>query len=119
MVTLTQVTASNKRISVTFSNLLIAVFIGGSSGIGEYTVKTLVKYAPNSRVYIVGRSQEAADRIIQECKVIDSRAHCEFIKADISLIKVVDEVCRQIKSKETKINLLFQSQGSTGFLKSI
>ncbi len=119
MVALDQVIGSNKRIKSTFPNGLIAVFVGGSSGIGEYTVKKLVKYAPNPRIYIVGRSQQAAHRIIQECKDINSGAYVEFIKADISLIQVVDNVCQQIKRKETSINLLFESQGSTGFSESM
>ena len=34
-----------------------------------------------------------------------------FVKADVSLIRVVDEVCDMIKAKEKAINILFLSAG--------
>ena len=34
-----------------------------------------------------------------------------FIKADVSLIHVVDDVCKEIKAKESSINILFLSAG--------
>lgn len=119
MVALSTVTASNERIASTFPPGLVAVFVGGTSGVGEYTVKTFAKYTVKPKVYIIGRSQEAADRIVNECKELNPGGAFEFIKADISLLKNVDDVCRQISSKETKINILFESQGSMGFAKSM
>ncbi|KAI0382114.1 putative short-chain dehydrogenases/reductase [Hypomontagnella monticulosa] len=118
MVSLAQATASNERIASTFPAGLVAVFVGGTSGVGEYTVKKFAKYVLKPKVYIVGRSQEAADRIIAECKETNPEGTFEFIKADVSLLKSVDDVCRQIKRKETAINLLFESQGSMGFAKT-
>jgi NAD(P)-dependent dehydrogenase (short-subunit alcohol dehydrogenase family) len=43
---------------------------------------------------------------------INADGQCEFIKADASLLGVVDEVCQSIREKETKIDILFQSQGT-------
>lgn len=119
MVALSDVTASNERIATTFPDGLVAVFVGGTSGVGEYTVKAFAKCTPNPRAYIVGRSHEAADRIIEECKQLSPSGKFEFIKADVSLLKNVDDVCRQIKEKETGINILFESQGTMAFKKSI
>ncbi|KAI0172594.1 putative short-chain dehydrogenases/reductase [Hypoxylon sp. FL1284] len=115
MVALSHVTESNQRVAATFPSGLVAVFVGGTSGVGEYTIQALAKHASNPRVYIVGRSQEAADRIVAECKQLNKGGIFEFIKADVSLLKNVDDVCRQIRSKETYINILFESQGSMGF----
>ncbi len=112
MVVLSDVTKSNEAIASTFPQGLVAVFVGGTSGIGEYTLKALAAHSTNSRVYLVGRAQDAADRIIKECQELSPSSHFEFIKADISLLNVVDEVCDRIKSKETAINILFQSQGT-------
>ncbi|KAF2793239.1 putative short-chain dehydrogenases/reductase [Melanomma pulvis-pyrius CBS 109.77] len=117
MVTLPQAIASNKRISTTLPDGLVAVFVGGTSGVGEYTVKAFAKYAPNPRVYIVGRSQEAADRIIKECQQLDGGGKFEFIMADVSLLKSVDQVCSHIKIKETAINILFETQGNMAYNK--
>lgn len=119
MVSLPQVIASNERIASTFPPGLVAVFVGGTSGVGEYTLKAFAKYALKPRVYLVGRSQEAADRSINECKHLNPEGHFEFLKSDISLLKNVDETCRRIKSKETAINILLVSQGSMGFKSSM
>lgn len=107
--------ASNERIASTFPEGLVAVFVGGTSGVGEYTLKAFTRYTPNPRVYLVGRSQEAADRIIAECQGLNPKGYFEFIRTDIGALKNVDDVCRQLKAKESAINLLFQSQGSMGF----
>jgi NADP-dependent 3-hydroxy acid dehydrogenase YdfG len=118
MVTLPEAIASNERIGSALPPGLVAVFVGGTSGVGEYTLKAFVKYALIPRVYLVGRSQESADRIIRECTQLNSGGKFEFIKADISLLKNVDDVCNQLKSKETKINILFETQGTMAFDKS-
>ncbi|KAL1612142.1 hypothetical protein SLS60_000365 [Paraconiothyrium brasiliense] len=119
MVTLTEIVASNKRIASSFPDGLVGVFIGGTSGVGEYTVKAFAKHVTKPRAYIVGRSKEAADRIIDECQRINSEGRYDFIAADVSLLQNIDDVCRQIRSKETAIDILFQSQGSMGFTKGI
>ncbi|CAJ2511943.1 Uu.00g075680.m01.CDS01 [Anthostomella pinea] len=113
--TVSQATASNERIAAALPEGLVAVFVGGTSGVGEYTVKAFAKYAPSPRVYIIGRSQEAADPIIQECQQLNSGGQFEFIQADVSLLNTIDDVCRQIRSRETAINIPFQSQGTMGF----
>jgi short-subunit dehydrogenase len=118
MVALLEVIKSNERIAKTFPDGLVAVFIGATNGVGEYTVKAFARYTASPRVYIVGRAQEAADRIIAECQQLNSGGKFEFIQADISLLKNIDAVCRKIKNKETAINILFQSQGNMAFNKS-
>lgn len=85
---------------------------------GEYTLKALSKYVPKSRFYIIGRSKESADRIIKECTEQSHECCFDFIEADISQLKHVDSVSRQIMAKEDSINLLFQTQGTMAFKKS-
>lgn len=86
--------------------------MGGTSGIGEATLKAFVKYAFAPRVYIIGRSQDAADRIIEECKKLNGQSSLIFHQADVTELLVVNRVCDWIKSKEPCINLLVQSQGN-------
>lgn len=111
MVSLTTVQTSNSLISTHLPHRLIALFVGGTSGIGEITLKKFAKEVPQPRVYLVGRSQIAADRIIAECKTINPSGEYIFIKADVSLIRVVNEVCASIQEKENRLNLLFLSAG--------
>jgi len=108
MVPLASITESNSRLS-TLPPGLVAIFIGATAGIGEITLKKFVQYARQPRAYIVGRSQSAADRIIASCKELNREGSFFFLKADVSLIRSVDEVCAVIKSREKAINILFLS----------
>lgn len=111
MVTLSQVQSSNSLISSTLPPHLVAVFVGATSGIGEATLKEFAKRSRRPRAYFVGRSQDAGDRIVAECKALNAEGEYIFVKADVSLIRVVDEVCEEIKAKEKTINILFLSAG--------
>lgn len=111
MVTLFGAETSNADIATSLPTGMVAIFVGGTSGIGEYTLKKFVRYAKNPRIYLVGRSQDAADRIIPECIKINPHGQYIFIRSDVSLLKNVHRVCEQILSKELSINLLFQTQG--------
>ncbi|OBT81263.1 hypothetical protein VE02_10153 [Pseudogymnoascus sp. 03VT05] len=91
---------------------LVALFVGATSGIGEHTAKAFVKNALSPRVYIVGRSESAAERIIKECKDLNKDGKVEFLKADVSELGEVDRVCAEITKKESHINLIVQSQGN-------
>lgn len=111
MVNLEEVKLSNARIASELPSGLVAVFVGATSGIGEATLKQFAKSVPKCRVYFIGRSQDAGDRIAAECKELNLDSEFIFLKGDLSLIKTVDELCLQIKSRESAVNLLFNSAG--------
>ena len=111
MISLSDVKSSNSLISSTLPPGLVAVFVGATSGIGEITLKTFAEYSRQPRAYFIGRSQDAADRIVAECKALNPAGEYIFMKADVSLIRVVDEVCKEISIKEKVVNMLFLSVG--------
>lgn len=112
MVSLSSVLSSNARVASSTSPFgLVAVFVGATSGIGEITLKKFAQHTVKPRVYFVGRSQEAADRIKKDLCSLNQGGEYNFIKADVSLIRVVDKVCQEIKAKEKTLNLLFLSAG--------
>ncbi len=111
MVSLQTILTSNAQIASTLPPGLVAIFIGGTSGIGEATIKKFAQYTTQPRAYIIGRSEAAAERIIAACRTINPGGAYEFIKADVSLIKIVDEVCEEIQKREKVINVLFLSCG--------
>jgi short-subunit dehydrogenase len=115
VVPLPSVQSSNSHVATTFPNGLVAVFVGATAGIGEYSLIEFAKNCPKSRIYFVGRSEASGVRVKAECDKLNPQGSCTFIKTDVSLIKNVDEVCREIKSKERSINLLFQTQGTLDF----
>ncbi|KAK0717838.1 hypothetical protein B0T26DRAFT_776835 [Lasiosphaeria miniovina] len=53
--------SSNARIGSDLSAGLVAVFVGGGTGvIGETTMKSFAKHAVSPRIYLIGWSKEAA-----------------------------------------------------------
>lgn len=112
MVTLSATETSNSRISSDLPAGLVAVFVGATSGIGEYALKEFARQAKSPKIYFVGRSEDAANRIIAESKDLNPTGQYTFIRSDVSLLKNVDAVCQQILAKENSINLLFQTQGT-------
>ncbi|CZT13236.1 uncharacterized protein RCO7_05279 [Rhynchosporium graminicola] len=83
MVNLSTILASNQQISSALPAGLVAIFIGGTSGIGEITVNKFARYTLRPRAYIIGRSQSAAERIISECRILNPEGEYTFIAADI------------------------------------
>ncbi|KOS46329.1 hypothetical protein ACN38_g2695 [Penicillium nordicum] len=112
MVSLPDVQSSNAQIANTLPAGLVAVFVGATNGIGEAALKEFARSARSPRAYFIGRSQEAAARITAECRQLNPEGEFTFIKADVSLIRNVDAVCREIQSKEISINILFLSCGT-------
>lgn len=90
---------------------LVAVFVGGTSGISLSTALALARHSPSPKIYLVGRSQSAADDAIASVKTINPSAQTTFLQADISLLKNVDSVCADIAAREKKLNLLFMTPG--------
>lgn len=117
MVALEEVQASNAKIAETYAEGLVAVFAGATAGIGETSLREFVRHAVKPRIYIIGRSKEACERLDADLKSINSTGEYIFIRSDASLLRNVDEICKDIRSKESAINVLFMSQGSLNLKK--
>ncbi|KAG5764406.1 hypothetical protein H9Q72_007494 [Fusarium xylarioides] len=107
MVSLSQVQQTNASAASKLPAVLVDVFAGATAGIGETALKAFVKHTTRPKIYYIGRSQEAGDRLQNELKELNSEGEYIFIKKDMSLLKNVDEVCQDIKSKEAVLNVLF------------
>ena len=102
---------------------LVAVFFGGTSGIGELTLRALAKTSAahngkGFRAYIVGRKPESAAAIAADCKKDFAAAEVEFVKVDdLALIRNVDKACAEIirrekaHGKDARIDYLMLSPG--------
>ncbi|KAN0071814.1 hypothetical protein V8E54_010410 [Elaphomyces granulatus] len=110
MVSLQTIRANNASLK-TLGPELVAVFVGGTSGIGETAAREFVRHTLAPRVYLIGRSEAQASRIISELSKLNPDGKVGFIKSDISLLRGVDKACDEIKSKESRVNLLFMSAG--------
>ncbi|KAI4741393.1 hypothetical protein E4T50_08181 [Aureobasidium sp. EXF-12298] len=109
MVSLDTIRASN--IEAGDLEELVAVFVGGTHGVAESTIKELFLRTTKPRAYIIGRSQDKADNLCKELEDLNPGSQAIFIKKDISILKNVDEVCEELQQREKKINILFLSAG--------
>lgn len=110
MIPLADVRASNAALKSLPAGL-VAVFVGGTSGIGLFTARELVRNTVSPHIYLIGRNQTEATKIIEELKGINASSQVDFIQKDVSLLKNVDEACKEIAAKEKQVNLLFMTCG--------
>jgi NAD(P)-dependent dehydrogenase (short-subunit alcohol dehydrogenase family) len=98
--------------SNTGGSLPVAVFIGGTSGIGEAMVRAFAQYTNgNASIAIIGRNKEAGERILSELPKPDGVGASEriFIQCDVSLMRNVSSAAQQLTSSFTKINYIIIS----------
>jgi NAD(P)-dependent dehydrogenase (short-subunit alcohol dehydrogenase family) len=130
MVNLDTVHAINRDLVQT--QPLVAVFTGGTGGIGSLTLKAFARTAAKHnacglRVYIIGRNASAAEKLMVECRSIYPEGQYHFIKVDdLSLIGDVDKACKELIEAEernaaavkqtARIDYLMLSHGGPIFL---
>ncbi|KAK0851328.1 hypothetical protein LTR02_003270 [Friedmanniomyces endolithicus] len=127
MVQLSAVESAN--LALAQSRPLVAVFVGATSGIGEYTLLALArahgKTGKGLRVYLVGRSAASAKSIIAECQRLCPSGDFRFVQVDtLNLLQGTDECCKHITKMETaepfgggeaRIDILCMTQGFVRF----
>jgi NAD(P)-dependent dehydrogenase (short-subunit alcohol dehydrogenase family) len=116
MVSLKEVRASNALINDATAPR-VAVFAGGTAGVGQLTVKALVSTGASVRIYLIGRksSEERMQTFIQELNAINPKAEVIWTEGEISLLADTKRVCEVIKSKESRVDLLFLTAGYAPF----
>lgn len=62
-------------------------------------------------MYLLGRNEAQASKIIEELGKLNAESKVDFVKCDVSLLKGVDEACKEIQRKEEKVNLLVMTTG--------
>ncbi|KAJ4263412.1 hypothetical protein NW762_006231 [Fusarium torreyae] len=118
MVSFSEIQASNALIdSARIATPFVAVFVGGTSGIGKNTIKALVSTNASIKLYLIGRKTAEAPmtQFIQGLKEINSQAEIVWIEGEVSLLAETKRICEIIKTKESRIDLLFLSTGYAPF----
>jgi len=121
--------AQSANIALTQNRPLVAVFVGATSGIGEYTILALArahgKNGKGLRAYLAGRNAEAGKRILSQCQDLCPSGDFRFVKVDdLTMLRDVDECCGQIAKMEKeapfdggepRIDVLCMTQGYVRF----
>ncbi|KAF8989426.1 hypothetical protein BDQ17DRAFT_1284127 [Cyathus striatus] len=94
----------------------VAVFVGGTAGIGEAMARAFARYTNGkAHIIIMGRNQTAADSIIASFPPPGKEGKYEFIKCDVALMKNIYDACEKVLSHVSKINYLVLSAGLSSF----
>lgn len=110
MVSILEVKASNARIfSSTASR--IAVFTGGTDGIGKATLTRLVATKLLAKVYVIGRNGERHKPFMDQLRKSNNTVEIVWLEGQISLLAETRRLCNIIKESETSIDLLYMSAG--------
>ena len=116
MVKLSQIKECNSRIDDA-SSPRVAVFIGGTAGIGKITLDALTELGKDLKVYIIGRKESEGSfrSSMEELFQANPKVNLIWIEGEVSLLSEVKRICDHIKALETKIDLLFLTTGYTPF----
>jgi NAD(P)-dependent dehydrogenase (short-subunit alcohol dehydrogenase family) len=112
MVNLTQIRASNTQIDEA-SAPRVAIFVGGTSGIGKLTLGAIAKLGTNFKAYVVGRKEGKAafETFAESLRLANPNADIVWIEGQVSLLFEVKRICDHIKTLESSIDLLFMTTG--------
>lgn len=115
LASLAAIRAANAACIHSSSQPPVAVFIGATSGIGEWMARIFAEHTKgNSNIVIVGRNRAAAERIFASMPKPppgNGIAAREFVQCDVSLMKNVQAATQHILLRYPKINYLVMSPG--------
>lgn len=114
--TLAQARAWNSTLKTARPDLT-ALFVGGTSGIGRSAAIRLAGSIAKPTIYIVGRNEKAGAEILEEMKTANKDGSYFMISADVSDLRTVDTVCKDLKTKIKGLDLLFLTSGGVTFSK--
>lgn len=91
----------------------VAVFVGGTAGIGKCTAQLLAQILKGRlRLVIVGRNESAARDIIASLPPATGEgAGYEFLPCDVTVMKNVHGVSKTLRDRLPKVNYLVLSAG--------
>ena len=112
MPSLPSIRATNAAFSHLTSPAPVAIFVGGTAGIGEAMARAFASHTNgNSNIVIVGRNKDAATSILSSLPTPASALARDFIQCDVTLMKNVQTTAQEIIAKYPKINYLVLSPG--------
>ncbi|KAJ3738372.1 hypothetical protein DFH05DRAFT_1525824 [Lentinula detonsa] len=93
-----------RTLNASFSPLYLpcAVFIGGTSGVGQGIAEAFIRHTKgNAHIIIIGRNSSAAESIIASFHQPTSpSAKHEFVSCDVALMKNVQQTTQELQHCE-------------------
>lgn len=114
MVSLAEVRDSNKKITDA-NTPRVAVFIGGTAGIGKAALMELVSCGFPVKVYLIGRDGPKQQSFLDNLRALNKGAEIIFLEGQISLLAEAKRLSNEILKREPSVNLLLLSAGFLPF----
>jgi NAD(P)-dependent dehydrogenase (short-subunit alcohol dehydrogenase family) len=109
MTSLAAVRAANAAFSPSY--VPVALFLGGTSGIGQATAEAFARYTKGeAHIIICGRNRAAAESIIASFPK-SAKSRYEFVECDATLMKNVQATTTNLLSSLPKLNYLVATVG--------
>eukprot|EP01118_Nematostelium_gracile_P007313 TRINITY_DN2372_c0_g1_i3.p1 TRINITY_DN2372_c0_g1~~TRINITY_DN2372_c0_g1_i3.p1 ORF type:complete len:261 (-),score=72.22 TRINITY_DN2372_c0_g1_i3:49-831(-) len=94
----------------------VAIFVGGTSGIGQFMAQRMAHYIKGpAHIIISGRNAESAEKFIDSMKKENGEKTFEFVRCDVSSMKKIREFAVEVSKKVEKVNYLVVSSGCPSF----
>ncbi|KAI0796240.1 NAD(P)-binding protein [Irpex lacteus] len=113
MSSILKIRKSNVAAASALSSRPVAVFVGGTAGIGAGMAKAFAQHRNgDAHIIIVGRNRQAAQEVIASFpKPAEGEPQHEFVECDVSLMKNVRKTTTELVQRLPKVNYLVLSQG--------
>ncbi|KAK7687270.1 hypothetical protein QCA50_009775 [Cerrena zonata] len=107
-------TAVSANSSFSPSYLPVAIFVGGTGGIGQGTAEAFARHTKgNAHIIIVGRNRVAAETIISKFPTPTAEgAKHEFVYCDLTLMKNIENTTKSLLERLPRVNFLVLSTAS-------
>lgn len=103
--------AANAAALSSSSHIPVAIFLGGTSGIGQGTAEAFARHTQgNAHIIICGRNRTAAETIIETFPK-PNKGKYEFVQCDATLMKNVQTTTSALLSSLPKLNYLVMTSG--------
>ncbi|VUC31422.1 unnamed protein product [Clonostachys rosea] len=109
-VSISEVKASNSRISKDTAPR-IAVFTGGTDGIGKASLSRLVATKLPIKIYVIGRNGEKHKPFLDQLRASNGEADIIWLEGQVSLLADTKRLCEIIKEREESLDILYTSPG--------
>ena len=113
MSSLASIRAANLSIGSSLPYHPVAIFVGGTAGVGAGMARTFARHRNgDAHIILVGRNRAAAEEIIASFpKPEGKEAKYEFIECDVTLMRNVHKTTAELKERLPKVNFLVCSTG--------
>ncbi|KAM5344713.1 hypothetical protein ACJ41O_010575 [Fusarium nematophilum] len=90
----------------------VIIVTGGNAGLGLETVRQLSHHNP-ARIYLAARSQEKADKAIDELRQASPKAavNIAFLKLDLASFQSIKAAAADFLSRESRLDILVNNAG--------